>query len=136
MNIFFVCIENSCRSQIAEILANFYNSNNNLKFFSCGTNLNNKVHPFVFQAINEILELKIDESQYYPKTINSLLDNGVNPDYLISMGCNVGCPILSQKYDENWGLDDPKNLNFNEFKQFVIEMKEKIIDLIGRLNHD
>lgn len=137
MNIVFICVENSCRSQIAEILAKYFSSTSNKNnFYSCGTNVSKNVHPYVFDAIEDIFNINFNKIDYYPKNIDNLLNQKINIDYLISMGCDSNCPILEKSYDENWNLDDPKNLDYEKFKEFIILMADKVKDLIERLNND
>ena len=70
MNIVFICNENSCRSQIAEILSKKNNKNPNLKFYSCGTNISSNINPNVFLSIKEIYNYEIDKNLLETLAIN------------------------------------------------------------------
>ena len=85
--ILFVCIENSCRSQIAEAFAKFY-SNNSLKVMSAGSKPSGSVNPI---AIKLMTELGHELTGHYSKSVETVIDN---VDYLISMGCGDSCPCL------------------------------------------
>lgn len=130
MNIVFICNENSCRSQIAEILSKKNNKNPNLKFYSCGTNISSNINPYVFSSIKEIYNYEIDKNLFFPKTIDQLINQNIEINYLISMGCDIGCPIISKQYNENWNLINPKNLNYDEFKLIVTEIENKVQKLL------
>ena len=116
--IVFVCIENSCRSQIAEAIANdlgHYAS-------SAGTDPEQNVSR---NAIEVLDEMGVDSSGLFPKSIDSIETNGF--DKIISMGCGVECPNLP--IDNDWGLDDPHGKDLGIFREVYKEIERKILSL-------
>ena len=96
MRLLFVCVGNTCRSQMAEALA----SRMGHEALSAGTRPGSAV---AAEAIEVVGELGIDMSGQYPKSVDDI--EGTGFDRIISMGCGVECPALPM--DRDWGLDDP-----------------------------
>ena len=119
MNLLFVCVGNTCRSQMAEALA----KNMGFKAQSAGTNPGEKIAENAVKVINE---LGIEMKNQFPKSINTIESKGY--DVIISMGCGVECPNLPISYD--WGLDDPVGHNIN----FYRNTREKIQSLLEKLS--
>lgn len=96
MKILFVCVGNSCRSQMAEGLARRLG----FEADSAGT------HPATDVAVNAVKYLEsegINTAGMKPKSVDLFVDKDY--DKVISMGCGVACPNMN--IDEDWGLDDP-----------------------------
>ena len=55
------------------------------------------------------------------------------PDIVILMGCNVGCPLIIGQYTENWGLDDPSGQSDEVFEKTIRKIEGKIINLKNQL---
>ena len=119
MNLLFVCVGNTCRSQMAEALA----KNLGFKAQSAGTNPGKKIAENAVKVINE---LGIEMKNQFPKSIDTIETKGY--DVIISMGCGVECPNLPIAYD--WGLDDPVGHNIN----FYRNTREKIQSLLEKLS--
>ena len=119
MNLLFVCVGNTCRSQMAEALA----KNMGFKAQSAGTNPGEKIAENAVKVINE---LGIEMKNQFPKSINIIESKGY--DEIISMGCGVECPNLPISYD--WGLDDPVGHDIN----FYRNTREKIQSLLEKLS--
>ncbi|WP_242961033.1 arsenate reductase ArsC [Anaerocolumna aminovalerica] len=117
----FVCVHNSCRSQIAEALGKHLASDV-FKSYSAGTQLKDHINPDAVRLMKEIYNIDMERTQY-----NKLIEDIPNPDAVITMGCNVNCPVLSCTIREDWGLDDPTGKSDEEFIK-VIQMIEKKID--------
>lgn len=122
-NIAFVCVHNSCRSQIAEALAkkfaiHVFNS------YSAGTELKDKINSNAVRLVKEIYDLDMEESQK-PKLIDEL----PQIDIVITMGCDVYCPYLYCKYKEDWNLADPTGKSGREFKSIIYEIEKNILKL-------
>ena len=118
MRLLFVCVGNSCRSQIAEAIAKdlgYYAS-------SAGTDPEQNVSK---NAIEVLDEMGIDSSGLFPKTIDSIETNGF--DKIISMGCGVECPNLPIDYD--WGLEDPHGKDLRVFREVYEKIERKILSL-------
>ncbi|MEE2650531.1 MAG: arsenate reductase ArsC [Candidatus Thermoplasmatota archaeon] len=98
MRLLFVCVGNTCRSQMAEALARDLGH----EAVSAGTNVRGNVN--VAEGALEVLrELDVDASGQHPKSVDSIDTSGF--DKIVSMGCGVECPALP--IDVDWGLDDP-----------------------------
>lgn len=127
MNILFVCVQNSCRSQIAEYLANKFNTNPSVKFYSCGSKITTTINQKAVIAIRELYG--DDISNQKPKLFNEV----PTPDIIISMGCEIGCPVQFKKFDDNWQLPDPKNLNQKQFNIIVKKIEQRVLELLNNM---
>ena len=119
----FICVHNSCRSQIAEALGKYYASDV-FESYSAGTELKNSINPDAVRLMKEICGIDMEETQH-PKLINDIPD----VDIAISMGCNVGCPYIGRNFDDNWMLDDPSGKEDEEFIKVIKQIEIKIKEL-------
>ena len=126
----FICVHNSCRSQIAEALGKYYASDV-FESYSAGTELKNSINPDAVRLMKEIYDIDMKKTQH-PKLINDIPD----VDIAISMGCNVGCPYIGKEFDDNWMLDDPSGKNDEEFIKVIKQIDIKIKELKDRLNNE
>ena len=126
----FICVHNSCRSQIAEALGKYYASDV-FESYSAGTELKNSINPDAVRLMKEIYDIDMKKTQH-PKLINDIPD----VDIAISMGCNVGCPYIGKEFDDNWMLDDPSGKNDEEFIKVTKQIEIKIKELKERLNNE
>lgn len=129
----FICVHNSCRSQIAEALGKYYGSEY-FQSYSGGTEVKNQINQDAVRIIKEMYNIDIEKTQY-----SKLLSTLPKLDIVITMGCNVNCPYLPCSYREDWGLEDPSGKSDEEFKIIIKKIEEKIKKLIedikeGRLN--
>ena len=122
----FVCIHNSCRSQMAEGWAKYLGSDV-LDVYSAGTEEYHEVKPL---AVKVMEEAGIDMSGHYPKLLTDIPEE---IDILITMGCGVACPFVPCKHEEDWGLVDPSGGPVEEFRKTRDLIKEKVENLIGRI---
>ncbi|MDK2919224.1 MAG: hypothetical protein PWQ37_1957 [Candidatus Petromonas sp.] len=122
----FVCVHNSCRSQMAEAWAKKLGSDV-LEVYSAGTEEYPEVKP---GAIKVLEEVGIDMSEHYPKLLSDIPEE---IDILVTMGCNVVCPYVPCKHSEDWGLDDPSGGPIEGFRKTRDIIKEKVQDLIDRV---
>lgn len=123
----FVCVHNSCRSQIAEALGKFY-AGNTFESYSAGTELKEHINPDAVRLIKKLYNIDMEEAQ------KSKLISGIpEPDVVIFMGCNVSCPDIPSQYAENWGLDDPSGKGDDEFKKIIGQIDKKVKELAERL---
>ena len=116
----FVCVHNSCRSQIAESLGKLFASDV-FESYSAGTEPKSKINSDAVRIIKEMYGLDMEKTQY-SKTIGEI----PQPDVAIFMGCNVKCPILPSQYSENWGLVDPTAKSDEKFREVIAETEVKI----------
>ena len=124
----FVCVHNSCRSQMAEALGKLFASDV-FESYSAGTHLKDHINPDAVRLIKQLYGVDMEKSQH-----NKLIDDIPSPDVVITMGCNVNCPMLPCKYREDWGLDDPSGKSDEEFIKTIEIIESKIIELKARLS--
>ena len=133
ISIAFICIGNSCRSQMAEGFAKHYLSEKNFKekhkinIYSAGTFPALKISP---DAITVMQEKGIDISKQYPKTLDDIPQE---IDILITMGCGVECPYLSSKHRIDWGIDDPVGLPIELFRKISDTIENKVLNLVDTI---
>lgn len=123
----FVCVHNSCRSQMAEALGKLFAAN---VFESCsaGTETVPHINQDAVAVIKKMYGVDMNSSQH------SKLIAALPPvDIVITMGCNVKCPYLPAKHREDWGLDDPTGKDLIEFEKTAAVIQEKIQDLCYRI---
>ena len=123
----FICVHNSCRSQIAEALGRHLASDA-FESFSAGTETKPQINQDAVRLMKEIYGIDMEKRQY-SKLISEIPD----PDIAISMGCNVGCPFIGRAFDDNWGLEDPTGKSDEEFKIIIKEIHSKILQLKSEL---
>lgn len=119
----FICVHNSCRSQIAEALGK-YLAADVFKSYSAGTETKDRINPQAVRLMNEIYDINMELTQR-PK----LLEDIPPVDIVVTMGCNVTCPFLPCKHREDWGLYDPTGKDDQEFVHLIEIVKEKILYL-------
>ncbi len=123
----FICVHNSCRSQIAEALGKLYASDA-FESYSAGTELKDRINPDAVRLMKKNYGIDMEEKQY-----NKLIKDIPQPDVVIFMGCNVSCPDVPSQYAENWGLDDPTGKSDEEFEMIIRLIEEKIITIKNRM---
>ena len=97
----FVCVHNSCRSQIAEALGKHLSSNV-FESYSAGTETKPQINQDAVRLMKEMYQIDMEKAQY-----SKLLSEIPQVDIVITMGCNVNCPVIPCEYREDWGVDDP-----------------------------
>lgn len=124
----FVCVHNSCRSQIAEALGKKLASDV-FESYSAGTELKDHINPDAVRLMKQIYGIDMELTQH-----NKLISDIPEPDVVIFMGCNVSCPIVPGRYAENWGLDDPTGKSDEVFKETIQLIEEKVLHLKEKLS--
>ena len=122
----FICVHNSCRSQMAEGLARQLGSDI-VESYSAGTEEYPEVKPLAIEVMEEI---GISMDNHYPKLIKDIPEE---VDVLITMGCGVICPFVPSKHEEDWGLDDPSGGTIEDFRKTRDLIQEEVKDLIKRI---
>ena len=125
----FICIHNSCRSQMAEGLARHLGSDV-LESYSAGTEEYKEVKPLALEVMQEI---GISMDNHYPKIISEIPEE---VDILVTMGCGVVCPFLPSKHQEDWGLTDPSGGTIEDFRNTRDLIEGKVKDLINRIKNN
>ncbi len=116
----FICVHNSCRSQIAEALGRLYLSDS-YECYSAGTETKPQINQDAVRIMKQMYNIDMEELQY-----SKLLTDIPDPDIAISMGCNVTCPFIGREFDEDWGLEDPTGKSDEEFVKVIREIEKKI----------
>ena len=119
----FICVHNSCRSQIAEALGR-YLAADVFESYSAGTETKDRINQDAVRIMKEMYGIDMEQTQY-----SKLITDIPNPDVAISMGCNVSCPFIGRAFDENWELEDPTGKSDEEFRIVVKRIEEKILML-------
>ncbi len=122
-NLVFICIHNSCRSQIAEFFGRKYLSDI-YNIYSAGSEIKSEINKDVIRLIKSLYNEDISLSQH-TKTINEIPE----PDIIISMGCYNGCPYLNKDFTADWQIEDPTGKNDFEFIKIINQIKEKVLQL-------
>lgn len=117
----FICVHNSCRSQIAEALGNFLYGDK-IECYSAGTELKSQINQDAVRIVKELYGIDMNENGHHSKLINEIPD----PDIAISMGCDVGCPFIGRAFDDDWGLMDPTGKEDQTFKEVISEIERKL----------
>lgn len=124
----FICVHNSCRSQIAEALGKHLASDV-FESYSAGTETKPRINQDAVRIMKQLYGIDMEQTQY-----SKLISDIPNPDIAISMGCNVGCPFIGRPFDDNWGLEDPTGQSDDKFVQTIKEIEVKIIQLRAELS--
>lgn len=119
----FICVHNSCRSQIAEALGKYYASDV-FESYSAGTETKPMINQDAVRIMKELYGIDMEKSQR-----SKLLSDIPPVDVVITMGCNVHCPYLPCSLREDWGLVDPTGKSDDEFIKAIEEIETKILEL-------
>ena len=120
----FICVHNSCRSQISEALGK-YLAGDVFESYSAGTETKPQINQDAVRLMKEIYGIDMEVNGQRSKLITEIPE----VDMAISMGCNVGCPFIGREFDDNWGLEDPTGESDEEFKHVIGQIEKKILEL-------
>jgi arsenate reductase len=123
----FICVHNSCRSQMAEALGKHF-AGDAFESYSAGTEMRSQINQDAVRLMKEIYGIDMEATQK-PKLLTDLPE----VDIVIKMGCNVICPFLPSQYEEDWGLDDPSGKSDDEFKWIIAKIEENIKALAEKI---
>lgn len=126
----FVCVHNSCRSQIAEALGKHFSSNI-FESYSAGTETKPQINQDAVRLMKEMYQIDMEKAQY-----SKLLSEIPQVDIVITMGCNVNCPVIPCKYREDWGLSDPTGKTDVEFSKKIHSIHTKILELTEKIKNN
>ncbi len=123
----FVCVHNSCRSQIAEALGKHLAAD---VFESCsaGTQAAPQINQDAVRLMKQLYGIDMEQTQY-----SKSLATQPTVDVVVTMGCGVQCPYLPCKHREDWGLDDPTGKDDTQFLQTIQAIELRVIELKRRL---
>ncbi|WP_099468226.1 arsenate reductase ArsC [Konateibacter massiliensis] len=123
IKIAFICVHNSCRSQIAEALCRHL-AGDVLECYSAGTETKPHINADAVRLVKQLYDIDMEQTQY-----SKLLSDIPAVDVVVTMGCNVSCPSLPCKYREDWGLEDPTGKSDEEFIKIIKRIEEKVLEL-------
>ncbi len=124
----FICVHNSCRSQIAEALGK-YLAGDIFESYSAGTETKPQINQDAVRLMKQLYGIDMEKTQH-----SKLLSELPPIDIVVTMGCNVECPYLPCKHREDWGLDDPTGKNDKEFVEVIRQIESNMLSLKERLN--
>lgn len=119
----FICVHNSCRSQIAEALGKHL-AGDKFDFYSAGTETKPQINQDAVRLIKRLYGIDMEQTQY-SKTVDKI----PTPDIAISMGCDVGCPYIGKAFDDNWELSDPTGQSDEVFIEVIEQIANNIRSL-------
>lgn len=125
----FICVHNSCRSQIAEAIAKLKYSDV-FEAYSAGTDIKGKINGDAVRIMKKLYNLNMELSQQ-PKKLAEL----PQIDIVITMGCNVNCPYLPCNHREDWNLEDPTGKGDEDFIKVIKKIEAEIADLSYRIKN-
>ena len=126
----FICVHNSCRSQIAEALSKHLAADV-FESYSAGTETKPHINPDAVRLIRQLYGIDMNKTQR-----SKLLSEIPPADIVITMGCNVQCPFLPCKHREDWGIDDPTGKGNEEFIAVIQIIVQRIEELKARIKAD
>lgn len=127
LKVAFVCVHNSCRSQMAEAIGKKIASDT-FESYSAGTETKPQINQDAVRLIKKIYDIDMEATQR-----SKLITELPEIDVLIKMGCNVICPFLPNSHEEDWGLDDPTGKEDEAFIKTIQIIEEKIRELASQI---
>ena len=124
----FICVHNSCRSQIAEALGKKL-AGDAFESYSAGTETKPRINQDAVRLMKKLHGIDMEQSQR-----SKLLSDIPPVDVVITMGCNVQCPYLPCSHREDWGLEDPTGKDDDAFVETIRLIEQKILELKTRIS--
>ena len=124
----FICVHNSCRSQIAEALGRHLAADV-FESYSAGTERKDRINPDAVRLMKALYHIDMEAEGQHSKLLSDL----PLVDVVITMGCNVKCPFLPCLLREDWGLQDPTGQPDTVFMETIWQIEAKILQLKERL---
>ena len=125
----FICVHNSCRSQIAEALGRHLAADV-FESYSAGTELKECINQDAVRLMKERYQIDMEAEGQHSKLLETLPPL----DVVVTMGCNVQCPFLPCQRREDWGLDDPTGQPDEVFLETIRSIEEKVLALKEKLS--
>lgn len=123
----FICVHNSCRSQIAEALGKHLASDI-FECYSAGTEVRSNINQDAVRLMKSKFQIDMEKTQH-----SKVLKDIPAVDIVITMGCNVDCPFLPCNYRMDWGLEDPTGKSDDTFNETIMEIYDKVVELSLRI---
>ena len=124
----FICVHNSCRSQIAETLGRHLAADV-FESYSAGTERKDHINPDAVRLMKELYHIDMEAEGQHSKLLEALPP----VDVVVTMGCHVQCPFLPCQWREDWGLDDPTGQPDQVFLETIRNIEEKVLALKEKL---
>ena len=125
----FICVHNSCRSQMAEAIGRLYGSEV-FDSYSAGTEIKSGINKDAVRVIKKLYGIDMGKTQHV-----KLIDDLPEIDIVVKMGCNVACPFLPSKYEEDWGLEDPTGKSDEKFIKTAKIIEKRVKNLIKEIRN-
>lgn len=125
----FICVHNSCRSQIAEALGRHLAADV-FESYSAGTERKDHINPDAVRLMKALYHIDMEAEGQHSKLLSAIPP----VDVVITMGCNVQCPFLPCSHREDWGLEDPTGKSDEVFLETIREIEQKICELKAKLS--
>ena len=123
----FICVHNSCRSQMAAALGKKL-AGDVFESYSAGTETKPRINPDAVRLMKQVHGIDMEATQY-----SKLLSEIPAVDVVGTMGCNVRWPFLPCSHREDWGLEDPSGKSDEAFLETIRLIEEKVLDLKARM---
>lgn len=120
----FVCIHNSCRSQIAEALCRA-EAGDVFDVYSAGTYPAPEINPSAVRLMKTFYG--IDMTDQHPKSLSALPEM----DIIVTMGCGVSCPHLPCSRKISWNIEDPSGKPDEEYLAIIRAIRDHIRTIPG-----
>ena len=124
----FICVHNSCRSQIAEALGKHL-AGDVFESYSAGTETKPQINQDAVRLMKKLYGIDMEQTQY-----SKLVSDISTPDIAISMGCDIGCPFIGRPFDDDWGLLDPTGKDDAEFERVIALIEENVLKLVQHIS--
>ena len=124
----FICVHNSCRSQIAEALGKHL-AGDVFESYSAGTETKPQINQDAVRLMKKLYGIDMEQTQY-----SKLISDIPTPDISISMGCDAGCPYIGRPFDDDWGLPDPTGNDDAEFERVIALIEENVLKLVHHIS--
>jgi protein-tyrosine-phosphatase len=123
----FCCIENQCRSQMAQGFARLYGGDQ-VEAYSAGTRPSGRIHP---KAVAAMRERGYDLEPHHSKALTDVPD--IDFDALVTFGCADACAGVRARRREDWAMPVPKDLPPEEFRSVRDQIEAKVKDLLAEI---
>ena len=124
----FICVHNSCRSQIAQALGRHLAADV-FESYSAGTERKDRINPDAVRLMKELYHIDMEAEGQHSKLLSEIPP----VDVVVTMGCNVRCPFLPCSHREDWGLEDPSGKSDEVFLETIRVIAQKVLELKARL---
>lgn len=125
--VLFVCVENSCRSQMAEAFGKMLGEGI-IEAYSSGSHPSGKVNE---RAIAAMKDAGYDLTTHTSKSLKDIPQ--VEYDYAITMGCGDECPYVYAKKRDDWNIPDPKHMEMEAFNNVRDTIRGKVARIIEEI---